>query len=251
MSLLKKTIFIFVLIFSTILVVGGYFGFIPFVSDVAKTNTPRDLGIIPLRESVRLSQITDETNDLKSASATDEKLQEEIIRKEINIIKTKTPENKPLPASSASVNVSLSNAEVLSLLQKWNTAKSPIENGFQMRINSDDTVELSGLLNRARLSTALSEAKIEGTSVYSSLLSFMPAQVPFYVKGRVNVENNRVDLTAGEFEIGRMPLPVGESMVKSLEKWIENQISGMHVELLSFHKGKMNVKGSFPSELLF
>lgn len=152
------------------------------------------------------------------------------------------------------VDVSLSSGKVSSLFSEGKWKDDPITEDFQMKIHSDGTVEMTGILDRTRLDGYLSATDFSDVLAYTKTFNFLPEKVPFYLNGSASVVNNKVNLKLTSAKIGRLPLPTDSGSISAVEDFIErriSKISGMNIASLDFNSGELNFKGTFPSKMSF
>ena len=131
MSLIKSVgIGIIAIIVIAILVVG-YLGFIPGVSDLMGTNKPRDLG-------VKYSEANYASGLAKVPGA-------QVINPEYLCVTCAYTSTGSIP-----VKTSFSNEEFTSMINKRNSKVGPLREG-QFKFNADGTVEASGLIVDPRI----------------------------------------------------------------------------------------------------
>jgi len=233
MKILKK-LFLFVLSIVVILALaGGYLGVVPGLSSIFGADKAKDLGVINSDESFYLANEKMGVSRIGDAGTTSKKILFE--------------DAKP-------VDKGLSGQEISSLIAKGEWKYNPISEGFQLRINEDNTVEASGILNRTRLNGYLAVNNLSDVLKYTSKFNFLPEKVAFYVKGKANIVNNKVNLNLTSAQAGRIPLPTDSGSMKAVENFLEKRIptvSGLNIDSLDFNNGKMNFKGAFPSKMSF
>lgn len=215
-----------------IIMVAGYFGFVPGISAVFGSNKPRDLGVV---------------TSVESYSAAAEKLA---------IIQTGDPitAEKIQYQGSHHVEVSLTSEEISSLIANGKWKYNPISEGFQVKISPEGNVQVAGMLNRTRLDGYLKTNGFSEVLAYTSKFNVLPEKIPFALDGKASVVNNKVDLVLSKAEIGRVPLPTDAESVQYVERFVERRMTavpGLNVQSLDFKDGKMNFTGSFPSTMGF
>jgi hypothetical protein len=215
-----------------LILVAGYLGLVPGVSTIFGSDKPRDLGIV-----------------------TSEKLFDSANEK-IGITRVGNPltAGKVIYSGSHPVNVSLSSEEISSLISEGKWKYNSISGNLQMKINSDGTVEVAGLLNRTNFKSYLASTGFSDTLAYVNTFNFLPEKVPFYVHGSASVVNNKVDLNLTSAEIGRVPLPTNSGAISTVENLVEERISeipGLNVASFNFSNGKMNFIGTFPTKMSY
>lgn len=232
---MMKKIFVFLLVF-LLLVVGAlsYIGVVPFISPlIAKA---KDLGIKTDRELVnKFDEKYGMKNELPGGVVEEGR--------------------EPSYEGSVELDISLSGEEISSILEYWKSqyGMTPIRD-VQVRINKDGTGEVSGILE---ISTAVMMAKNLGYSnsdieKAKGYAKYVAGDLPFYIKGKGGVDNNKVSVMASEIQIGRVSLPesIKEAVAKASGDMVERrmrQVPGVNIEKLSLEDGKVNLKGSIPN----
>lgn len=239
MKWLRNFLYVFITLAFISVLIGGYLGFIPLLSPTLNSDTPRDLGVkVDTAAPVILSK--------KIIVSPKEGEQLSIISQQPSLPLRASPKKE-----KTSLSISLSSEDISSLVQNWEKDINPIAENFQMKIGKNDVVEISGILSPSKLAQMLSQLNVPELTAYLSALSFLPAKTPFYINGSASILNNTVDLTLNELQIGRMPIPIGEDLIRSLEKKIESEISSANIESLNFHDGVLSIKGEFLSNKYF
>lgn len=189
MKLIGRIFFlaILLLIISPILVLG-YFGFIPGVSNLFGSNKPRDL-------KVRYS----EENRLAARAKS---------KIEYGELPADTLDSVSLVRTgSRSVKFEMTSSEATSLMNNRPWKYFPYSN-VQVKFNGDGSAEVSGIILKDRM---------PGYGAFIGLpkealdfaMKFLPVNPVFYLKMKASLVNNQVAIFEPQaFEIGRIPLPV-------------------------------------------
>jgi len=177
-----------VIVVIAVVLLLGYFGFIPGLSNLFGSNKPKDLGI-------KYTEVDHQ--------AAREKSQIEYATLPVNT----SPENDRQTVGTRVVSTQWSSAEVTSLMNNRPWRYYPYAN-VQIKFNGDGSAEISGIFLKDRL--AGYGARIGAPKeALEFVQKFLPANPVFYVKGRASLENNQVAIFEPQaFEIGRVPLPV-------------------------------------------
>ena len=230
--MLKNLVIGLLIVVAVLILVAGYFGLVPGVSTLFGADKPRDLGIVTTETAS-----TDALAKIALARSGDA-----------------TSAEKVTYEGSHTVNVSLSSEEISSLYAKGTWKYNFIAGDFQVKIHPDGTVEASGMLDRARLDGYLTSKGLSDLRSYTNTFAVLPAKVPFYVQGSLNVSNNKVALNVTSAQVGRLPLPTDTASIQAAESVIERgipKVPGLSVTSLDFKGGKMNFNGTFPSKIEF
>lgn len=239
--LLVIGIIIVALIIAIVLILG-YFGFIPAISKLMGTDQPRDLGIEysneDLQSATKKSKV--ETKKMKNG---------------------KEPEQSVKYTGSQKADFSLSSEEFSALAnsyaQSWEYF--PGEN-IQIKINEDGTAESSGLV---RVDKVIGYIKATGNNFseedIQKALDYLQLSrrdsIPYYFKMSGKIEDNKItDISADKLEIGRFPIPKSmvEGVIPQVKDFGNKQIedfAGLKVEESYVEGGKIKFKGQVPDEI--
>lgn len=190
MSFLTKVLIsIPLLILIILLFFLGYLGFIPGLSNVFGSNSPRDLGV--------------KYTEADRSSA----------RAKTQIEYTVLPPETPVALSiqrfgSRAVNAEFSSNEISALMNNRPWKYWPYKN-VQVKFNADGSAEVSGSLIKERIPGYMAAIDIP-QEVIDLTMKFLPPDPVFYVKGKATLQNNQVAIFEPQnFEIGRLPIPLG------------------------------------------
>lgn len=223
------------IIFGVILLVPvlvlGYFGFIPVLSDIMGANRAKDLG-------VDYSE-ADFNTALQKTGVKLESLPKD------------TPKEKSIQMwGKKQVKTSFTQEELTAHanIRKW--IYYPVKD-VQIKINDDGTAEASAKIRTARL---MNYAIAKGTPKYYmdmfDTFDILP-NPSVYVKGKASVSQDQVSIDLKEAEIGRFSLKgdVVEKAGDEIEYFVEGGIKrtpGLSVKSLDFSGGKLNFDGTLP-----
>lgn len=125
----------------------------------------------------------------------------------------------------------------------------------QIRLNFDNTVEISGYLISDRLADYL---KITGNTTGTvtkvlAWLSLSRKNLPFYLKGQVSVENEKVNLDSQKVILGNLVIPqkLIEENEGDIKNFIEERIrfvSGLSIQSLLVSDGEAKFVGTLPDQ---
>lgn len=138
----------------------------------------------------------------------------------------------------------------LSALLTFNHVNWWALNDVQIRVHEDGVVEASTVV---RTDYVPWEQIPQSVSRY--LPSVLPAEVPVYLKGRLDVLGPQtVNLSLQKLELGRIPVPASALSPESQQRASDflNQriraIPGFAIQSLTFADGKVRFQGTFPKE---
>jgi len=126
---------------------------------------------------------------------------------------------------------------------------------IQIWLNFDNTVEISGFLIGDRLADYLKiTGEIDGTVTKALVwLSLCKKNIPFYLKGQVSVENERVDLDLQKVILGNLAIPQ-KLIVENewdIKSFIEKRIrfvNGLSIQSLLVNEGAVKFVGTLPDQ---
>jgi len=215
MKIIGKIFFLtFLLLIISPILVLGYFGFIPGLSDIFGSNKPRDL-------KVRYT-----TADFKEARGK--------TKIEYGELAKSTPVTESIiREGTRDIKMELTSSQASSLMNDRPWAYWPYKN-VQVKFNADGSAEVSGTIIKNKLPGYASSIGIPGEAV-AFAMKFLPVDPVFYLKMRASLKDNKVDIfDPQKFEIGRIPLPVSAflSFTKPLVREVYAiDIGGMTGEL--------------------
>ena len=230
---LKKTFIIIGATIIFIILVLGYLGFMPGVSWLMGSATPRDLGI----------KYTEK--DLKSAYA-------KVNGNFIDLPASSSPIDSLIFSGSANINSQLSNEEMTALANSGKWIYRPTKD-VQIRVNNDGTVEASGILVKKNLAKMAEAYGYSGDDIkkMDNAIAAVPGNPRFYVKGTASITNNNVNLNVQEAEIGRINAKtiVSESQAESIIEQGIKHVPNANIRSASFGNGELKLDATLPSQL--
>ncbi len=243
-----------------IILVLGYLGFVPFVSDLMGTNKPKNLGV------------TFTEKDFESA------------RKKTGVkYETLTGDLKPEESlkysGKRSVKMELTSSELTALTYERKWRYYPVKN-WSVKINEDGTVETSGQILTNKLMDCLSalgikpeESSFENSSkiimmgvianqvdpnikrfydLLNQISRFIKSNPSFYIKGKAKIENNKLTLLQldsvylGKINLTSTVYKYKGEIVSLIEEILDNT-HGLYVTKLEFQDMKLKFTGTLPT----
>jgi hypothetical protein len=228
---------ILILIILAVVLVGGYFGFIPGVSNLFGMGSPRDLG-------VRYTQADYQTGHAKTGSVI------------TDLPSDASPQQSIKYSGSHPVNITFTQAEFNALINNHPWKYYPFKD-CQLKINADGTTEFSAVLLTDRLS---GYAKSTGSSslsmkIIDDYLSKVPGNPIIYAKGRASVVNGQiVNSDISEFQVGRISISADQlqknkSSSTSTAQVQMKTIPGFSVKNFSMVNGQIKFEGTLPDSV--
>lgn len=232
MKLLKIlfTLILFFIIAVTLIL--GYFGFIPGLSTILGADKPKDLG-------VRYTQANWQAGRNKS-------------QVKWATLPRDTPVLKSLQYSGqVTVNKPFTNEEMSALMNDRPWRYYPVKN-VQAKFNADGTAEVSGLFIKNRAIGFLDVLGVpkEAIDYIEKTLSILPSDIPFYIKGKAALTNNKISVAElNDLQIGRIPAPVQQvnqykSEIVSLIDGYIGGVPGFFAKDAHFEEGKLVFDGT-------
>ncbi|MEM4397422.1 MAG: hypothetical protein QW757_02220 [Candidatus Woesearchaeota archaeon] len=231
----KTGLIILAVFLLTILLVFSYLGFIPFLSEIF--NKPVDLGI----------KYTEK--DLISA------------QQKSGIIKKDLPENTLIENSiyytgKNNIDNYFTSQELTAWANSPHWKYYPLKD-VQIRINNDNTAEVSGKIKTSVLDNYKKSINLKDEEADKALDYIKYLQNPsFYAKGKVEIKNNNVELDYEKIKINNFEIPKEydnkiESTSTRLLFKIRNSVKGLDVldvKEMKLENGNLIFKGTLPKE---
>jgi hypothetical protein len=235
---------IFIGIIAVVLVlvlVAGYFGFVPGLSNLFGSNKPVNLST------------TYSPADYKSAAA---KTGTQFLN---NTDTTYYNKSQKTFGPAKAVTADFTASEILAALnEKPVSPDFPIKD-CQLRYNPDGTAEVSAVVMLDKLSRYAASHGVSSETIQKILdainrFGIIQNEIPVYLKGRFSVVNGVLDFDASAVKIGR--LPVSADMINNnkadiigLRNAHKNDIPGFSCKNASIVNGKLHFEGTFPSSV--
>lgn len=230
MKALKITGIVIAGLLAIMLLIGGYFGVVPWVSRLFGSNQARDLGVELTVENAYAGA------EILGVPATPAELESLTL--------------DPEAAKRFDATMSSDQASSMLLIGQSGIPSWPLQL-VQIRFNEDGTAEASGYLNASQAVPFMLSAGVsqDNADKVASALK-LSGSMPFYVKGTCGVANNAVDLSLSEVEIGRVGVPASwyQGNEPQGTPYITNLLNthGFQVESLTIADGAVSMKGTRP-----
>jgi len=169
-------------------------------------------------------------------------------------MKKKPYDGQPIYEGEIELSGTYSDKQVTSVLDSWsnNWAITPFYN-VQVKIHDNGTAEASGIL---KIKEAISLAKHLGysdeqISEASKYATFISGDLPFYINGSANVNNNQVFANVSNLKIGNVVVPekISNQVVGAVEDAVQRriqQVSNLNIKSMDLKSGKLNIYGTVP-----
>ena len=207
----------------------GYLGFVPGVSNIFGSNKPKDMGV------------TYTAADYASAHARNGTTHSVLPAGSVPSITF---------SESHQVNTVYTQAEINALLNNRQWTNYPLKD-CQLKINPDNTVELSGIIIMNRLKGYEKALNLNDMGTILDYLKYFPGDPAFYAKGNIEVVNGQiVNTEISEFKVGNLNFT--KQIQDNLPGLINNVYSeiaaypGFSITTLKFTNGKVQFVGTLP-----
>lgn len=218
-----------------LVMVAGYFGFVPGVSSLFGSSKPRDLAVVGTQ------------TDYQSA------------RQKSNIQRVDLPAGTP-PEQSLKftgqhpANFNLTDNEVTALLNTKSWRYFPVHE-CQVRFNADGTGEFSGILELDTLkdyaaARGYSEEDFEVVTEWVSRFAVVQKEMPFYIKGTASV-GSPMEFDVQKLELGRFSVPPSQlndrkaQIINLIQEGL-SRINGFSINKFNISNGQMHFDGTLP-----
>ncbi len=239
MGLIKKIMYSSLSIVLIIVLILGYFGFVPGLSNIMGANTPKDLGVTYTQEDI------DSVNAKLGVTYTE--------------LPPGTPDSQSLVMSNYQpTSGDFTDNELTALFndhsELW--GNYPMSD-IQVKINDDGTVEMSGVIEMGHLKGfADSKGYDEETrSEIRPYLQYITTNPAIYVKGNLNIVNGVVSSDVETFQIGRLTIDGGQlsELSYAVEAYTSEIIGPPRLEInnVSFQNGRCAMEGIVPKQVAF
>jgi hypothetical protein len=231
---MKKIVFGVLGLVVILLVVGvlGYLGIIPGVASLFGWDNPKDLGVTVTAE------------DYNSAA-------QKLGRQRLPFPDGYENDLGIAFEGSHPVNTALTQEELTATFQTRDFASNPFSDNGQIRINEDNSVEISGTINVNDLLTMIDTMFTLDESAKNMLnkADFIKGDIPFYVHGSGEVTNNVWDIDIQQFKLGFVSIPTDQIPESSLESAAGNlvdYVTGLDISSMTIENGRVNFDGMYP-----
>jgi hypothetical protein len=211
----------------------GYLGFVPGVSNVFGSNKPKDLGVTYTAADYASAHARNGTTHTILPAGT-------------------APENSIKFSGQHSVNTTYTQAEMNALINNRQWEYYPLKD-CQLRINPDNTVEFTGIIITDRIKGYLAGLKLSENNMnaVTDYLKYIPGNPAFYVKGTLEVTNGQiVNTQVTQFKVGNLTFTKQiQNKLPEIINAAYTQISkypGFTIKTLKFTNGQVQFIGTLP-----
>jgi hypothetical protein len=228
-----------ILVVVVVVLVAGYFGFVPGLSNVMGSNKPVDLGTsyTPADYKSAVSKI-----GVIFSNNTDT----------VNYDKSQKSYGPAKP-----VTVDFTASEITAALNDKPHAEDFPVKDWQVRYNPDGTAEMSAVVLLDKVSSyakshGVTDDTIQNVLDAVSKFGVLEKEIPVYLKGSFSVVNGSLDFDATSVKIGRLPISAdtinsNKADILDFRNTHKNDIPGFSCKNCSIINGKLHFEGTFPS----
>jgi hypothetical protein len=216
-----------------VVLVIGYLGFMPGVSNVFGSNQPKDLGVTYTAADYNSAHTKNGTTHSVLTVST-------------------APENSIKFFGSHPVNTTYSQAEFNAEINNRQWEYYPLKD-CQLRINPDNTVEFSGIIKIDRIKGYMAALRVseKNMSAITDYIKMVPTDPAVYAKGSLEIANGKIVTSQiSEFKVGNLTLTqqIQEKMPDIVNAAYSqmNSYPGLTVKTLKFSNGKVQFEGTLP-----
>jgi len=213
----------------------GYLGFVPGLSNLMGANKPAKLGG------------TYTAADYNSA------ISKSGVQMNDNLANTYVPKSQKVYGPAKAVSMDLTPSEILAVLNTKPMSPNIPFKDYDLRINPDNSVEVSSLLEVEKIANN-SQVPQEVKDALQSINDAGLKEVPVYMKGDVSVVNGQLNYDAEDIKIGKISIPAGQvndaaSQVSDYFQTLTSHIPELSVTNASIIDGKLHFDGTMPSSV--
>ena len=216
---------------------GGYLGFIPGVSTIFGSDKPRDLGVkVTLEDSKKAQEMT-------------------------GVILAELPSDTPVSQSikfegKKDVKVSFDNVSGSAIMNNRPWKYYPFYD-VQVKIHPDGTIESSGMINMDKVFQYTESLGFATADVEKAMNDYKipKMNLPYYIKGKGEVINNKVTLDVETVQAGRLSIPssiISENQHRAIDvvETAINRLDGFYAKSLKVEDGKVVFDGTMAEKEL-
>ena len=232
---MKGLIRIFILVSVIFILLAGYAGFVPGLSAVLGTNKPKDLGITISEEDSQKAQ------------------------EKSGVILHELPKDTPIANSyvlegQRDASFTFDSSEATAIINNRPWKYYPFSN-LQLRINPDNTAEISGMVNMSTFMHYANSLGYATGDVERALNEYHIPKInmPFYAKGSAGIVDNKVFFNVTSLEAGRIPVPSSilssnRGRVESFVQDVVDRQKGFSAKKLVIENEKIVFDGTLPEK---
>jgi hypothetical protein len=211
----------------------GYFGFVPGVSNLFGSNQPRDLGVTYSMADYNSAHAKNGTNHTIISG-------------------NPSPQDSIQFSGQHPVNTTYTQSEFNALINYRQWAYYPLKE-CQLKINPDGSLEFSGVVDVSRVKGYMQALNVSESDLktVTDYLKYIPGDAAVYASGKFEIIDGRIvnsDIT--EFKVGKLDITGQlQNNLPSLVDAVYSQMDaypGFSVKTLTFHNGEVQFQGTLP-----
>jgi hypothetical protein len=231
-------------IFGSLLLLLGWMGLVPGLSDLMGTRNPVDLGVAFAPEDLE---------NLKVHYASGLSVQEPPQKNPSETNATPTaPESEPtrLPQKKGESTLKISEQELSALANQSALKLLPLKK-VQIRL-SPETLEVSGALDQSSLDGFLKGIGVRDADAQRAraAIDALGNNLPVYLRLEGGVDQGQLNLHVDEIRVGNLPLPeaLTEQITKGSIRANTGNKAGYSIQQLNIGQGTMEFQGAPPDQ---
>jgi hypothetical protein len=211
----------------------GYFGFVPGVSNLFGSNQPKDLGVTYTEADYASAHAKNGTTHTILPSSG-------------------VPENSIKFSGQHPVDTTYTQSEFNALINYRQWEYYPLKE-CQFKIHPDGTLEFTGIVIKSRIMGYMEAIGVNESSLktVTNYLKYIPGDAAFYASGKFEITNGQIVGTDIEtFKVGNLNLTSQmQNNLSSVISGVYSQINaypGFTVKTLTFKNGQVQFEGTLP-----
>ena len=230
---------LFLLVVLPVVLLLGWAGFVPGLSDLMGTREVQDLGV------------TYQTADLRSLEQkTGITVQRPVVSQDASAQPTPSaPSPKPRFENPRQLDTTITQEELSAVVNS--SGLLPLRDA-QIRL-TEGAAELSGVLDTARFEDFLRTLKVKEANIdkIAGMVKAMGDNVPLYLKASGSVQDAQVDVQWQSLRLGNLDIPQ-EQLSRIAHGGVHTRLRGnenFSIQTLTLHEGSLNFAGILPTLL--
>ncbi len=231
----KKILIVLALLVAILVLIGGYYGFVPGVSALFGSNKARDLGVAASPEA--LASFTQKTG--------------------LTISDSVEATQSIAFAGTKAINTSFTAEEITSFAQSAGWKDFPLDS-FQTRYNDDGSIDISGILVPARIEAYMRAHGFDPSPAkpYLEKIAALGINPPVHAVFESSITNDQLTITPKSFELGRYSfspkdLADNQPLIENTAETLLDAIPGLGIKSLDTQGGKLTVRGTIPASITY
>lgn len=149
----------------------------------------------------------------------------------------------------------LTEEELTAFIRYFNYAYNPLKDDFQLRLNNDNTFDISGtlIINNIIPSCQAFDVPKDDIRYIMSALRFIKTDAPFLMSGEISITDNKPSISVHHLKVAHVPIPLGP-LQDTIEQFTQdriNSITGLNIKNLNIDDGKAELEGMSPDSVSY